>query len=79
MDRGLKVLGAIAAVIGLITGVGTIVGFVQKHSLTTSLQNAIPAVGWVSPDRVTYTTLGDLVTATEKARRDAPAIAVCEI
>ncbi len=31
------------------------------------------------PDRVTYTALGDLSTATEKARRDAPAIAVCEV
>ena len=33
----------------------------------------------LSPDRVTYTALGDLSTATEKARRDAPAIAVCEV
>jgi class 3 adenylate cyclase len=30
-------------------------------------------------DQVTYTQLGDLVTATEKARRDAPSIAVCEL
>jgi class 3 adenylate cyclase len=30
-------------------------------------------------DHVLYTALGDLSTATEKARRDAPAIAVCEI
>jgi class 3 adenylate cyclase len=28
---------------------------------------------------VRYTMLGDLSTATEKARRDAPAIAVCEL
>jgi class 3 adenylate cyclase len=33
----------------------------------------------LDPDRVTYTPLGDLPTATEKARRDAPAIAVCEV
>ena len=33
----------------------------------------------LDPDRVTYTPLGDLSTATEKARRDAPAIAVCEV
>jgi class 3 adenylate cyclase len=33
----------------------------------------------LDPDAVTYTPLGDLSTATEKARRDAPAIAVCEI
>jgi len=31
------------------------------------------------PDTITYTPLGDLATATEKARRDAPAIAVCEV
>ncbi len=33
----------------------------------------------LDPDRVTYTPLGELPTATEKARRDAPAIAVCEV
>ncbi len=33
----------------------------------------------LDPDRITYTALGDLSTATEKARRDAPAIAVCEV
>ena len=33
----------------------------------------------LDPDHVTYTALGDLNSATEKARRDAPAIAVCEI
>jgi hypothetical protein len=30
-------------------------------------------------DRLTYTPLADLPTATEKARRDAPAIAVWEV
>jgi class 3 adenylate cyclase len=30
-------------------------------------------------EHVTYTPLGELPTATEKARRDAPAIAVCEM
>jgi class 3 adenylate cyclase len=30
-------------------------------------------------NRVTYTALADLNTATEKARRDAPAIAVCDV
>jgi class 3 adenylate cyclase len=29
--------------------------------------------------RITYAPLADLPTATEKARRDAPAIAVCEV
>ena len=33
----------------------------------------------IEPDRISYTALGDLATATEKARRDAPAIAVCEV
>ncbi|MGA7396494.1 MAG: adenylate/guanylate cyclase domain-containing protein [Solirubrobacterales bacterium] len=33
----------------------------------------------LTPDRITYTPLGDLANATEKARRDAPSIAVCEI
>jgi class 3 adenylate cyclase len=33
----------------------------------------------LDPDHVTYTALSDLSTATEKARRDAPAIAVCEV
>jgi class 3 adenylate cyclase len=33
----------------------------------------------LDPDHVTYTPLADLPTATEKARRDAPAIAVCEV
>jgi class 3 adenylate cyclase len=33
----------------------------------------------VDPDGVTYTQLADLATATDKARRDAPAIAVCDL
>lgn len=33
----------------------------------------------IDPDRLTYTTLGDLATATDKARRDAPAIPVCDV
>jgi len=33
----------------------------------------------LDPDRLIYTPLADLPTATEKARRDAPAITVCEI
>jgi class 3 adenylate cyclase len=33
----------------------------------------------LDPGRLTYTPLADLPTATEKARRDAPAIAVCEV
>ena len=33
----------------------------------------------LDPDRIIYTPLADLATATEKARRDAPAIAVCDV
>ena len=33
----------------------------------------------IDPDHVTYTQLANLTTATDKARRDAPVIAVCEL
>jgi class 3 adenylate cyclase len=33
----------------------------------------------IDSDRVRYTPLAELASATEKARRDAPAIAVCEL
>jgi class 3 adenylate cyclase len=33
----------------------------------------------LDPERVTYSPLAELATATEKARRDAPAIAVCDL
>ena len=33
----------------------------------------------IDPDRITYTALGQLDTATDKARRDAPAVAVCDV
>ena len=33
----------------------------------------------IDPEHVMYTPVSDLSTATEKARRDAPAIAVCEV
>jgi class 3 adenylate cyclase len=36
------------------------------------------AIG-LDPERIGYTQLADLSTTTEKARRDAPAIAVCEL
>jgi hypothetical protein len=36
------------------------------------------AIG-IDPNHVRYGPLADLPTATEKARRDAPAIAVCEV
>jgi hypothetical protein len=33
----------------------------------------------INADRLTYTRLAELSTATEEARNDAPAIAVCEV
>jgi len=39
---------------------------------------AAAALG-LDPDHVTYIPLAGLSTATEKARRGAPAIAVCEV
>lgn len=43
-------------------------------------QNADDAAALdLDPNTVSYTQLADLDTATEKARRDAPAIAVCDI
>jgi class 3 adenylate cyclase len=33
----------------------------------------------IDPDHLTYTALAELATATEKARRDAPAVAVCDV
>jgi hypothetical protein len=33
----------------------------------------------IEPDRMQYELLAELSTATEKARRDAPSIAVCEL
>jgi hypothetical protein len=33
----------------------------------------------IDPNRITYTQLSELDTATDKARRDAPAIPVCDI
>ncbi len=37
------------------------------------------AVLEIDPNRLTYSQLRDLATATDKARRDAPAIAVCDV
>jgi len=33
----------------------------------------------IDPDRIVYTALANLATTTDKARRDAPAISVCEV
>ncbi len=40
--------------------------------------DAAAALG-INPDRMSYSILGELSTASEKARRDAPAVAVCEL
>lgn len=50
----------------------------SKELLERLEPDAAAALG-LDPDRLTYTPLADLPTATEKARRDAPAIAVCEV
>ena len=50
----------------------------SKHLVERLDPGAADALA-IDPDRVTYTQLGQLTTATERARRDAPSIAVCEI
>jgi class 3 adenylate cyclase len=47
-----------------------------SKALVERLEPDDAAVLDLDPDRVTYTPLADLSTATEKARRDAPAVAV---
>jgi class 3 adenylate cyclase len=50
-----------------------------SKALVERLDPEDAAVLGLDPDRITYTPLADLPTATEKARRDAPAITVCEV
>lgn len=50
-----------------------------SKDLVERLDAADAAALGLDPDRTLYTALADLPTATEKARRDAPAIAVCEV
>jgi class 3 adenylate cyclase len=50
----------------------------SKALIERLTRNDAAALG-LHPDRLTYTMLGDLTTATDKARRDAPSIAVCEV
>lgn len=47
--------------------------------LLERLEPADAAALGLDPDHITYTPLAELPAATEKARRDAPAIAVCEV
>lgn len=47
--------------------------------LLERLDPADAAALGLDPDRMSYVPLGDLPTASEKARRDAPSLAVCEV
>ena len=50
-----------------------------SKSLIERLNAEAGAALGIDHDHVSYTPLADLPTATDKARRDAPAIAVCDI
>ena len=50
-----------------------------SKDLVERLDDADAAALGLDLDHITYTQLADLATATDKARRDAPAIAVCEL
>jgi class 3 adenylate cyclase len=50
-----------------------------SKSLLERLDAGDAAALGLDPDRATYTALSELTNATEKARRDAAAIAVCEV
>jgi class 3 adenylate cyclase len=50
-----------------------------SKSLIERLDAEDAAALGIDHNHVSYTPLGDLPTATDKARRDAPAIAVCEV
>jgi class 3 adenylate cyclase len=50
-----------------------------SKDLIERLDLADAALLGIDPDRMSYTQLADLETATEKARRDAPAIPVCDV
>ncbi len=50
-----------------------------SKALVERLDDRAAAALEIDRNRLTYTQLSDLVTATGKARRDAPAVAVCEL
>jgi hypothetical protein len=50
----------------------------SKHLVDHLTPDAAHSLG-IDLDRITYTQLGGLATATDKAQRDAPSIAVCEL
>ena len=47
--------------------------------LIERLEHADATALGIDPDHIAYRQLADLDTATDKARRDAPSIAVCEL
>jgi class 3 adenylate cyclase len=57
------------------TGGRTIASKVLVERLNTTDAQALQ----IDPDHASYAPLADLATATDKARRDAPAIAVCDV
>jgi adenylate cyclase len=50
-----------------------------SKNLVERLEATDASVLGLDPDEIVYTPLAELPTASEKARRDAPAIAVCEV
>jgi hypothetical protein len=54
-------------------------GALGVHVTAVRIREADGHLAWLDPDHVGYTALADLGSATEKARRDATAIAVCEL
>jgi class 3 adenylate cyclase len=50
-----------------------------SKNLVERLDEGDAAALRIEPDRINYTILGELTTSSEKARRDAPALAVCEL
>lgn len=50
-----------------------------SEALIERLDGADAAALAIDPAAITYTPLGDLLAATDKARRDAPALPVCEL
>jgi class 3 adenylate cyclase len=50
----------------------------SKSLIERLSSDAAPLVG-IDANRIGYIQLGELATATDKARRDAPSIAICEL
>ena len=50
-----------------------------SKNLVERLEAADASALGLDPDNIVYAPLAELPTASDKARRDAPAIAVCEV